>query len=126
MRMRRIRWLLRVANFGKRKKERLAIRQKKPGNSIRQFTTCLRSKLCSSYSLAVSTIAVSNQLICRSVQFGVLHAAVRFHGAVAPAESPKISFSLRGEEADHSVDSSPCALHSTVRDVLRRNCRVLR
>ena len=60
MRMRRIRSLLRVANFGKRKKERMAIRQKKPGNSIRQFTTCLRSKLCSSYSLAVSNSRIKS------------------------------------------------------------------
>src|SRR5437667_3112095 len=41
-------------------------------------------------------------------------------------KSPKISFSLRGEEPDHSVDSSPRALHSAVRDVLGCNCRVLR
>ena len=41
-------------------------------------------------------------------------------------KSPKVSFSLRGEEVDHSVDSSPCALHGAVRDILCRNCRVLR
>jgi hypothetical protein len=41
-------------------------------------------------------------------------------------KSPKVSFCLRGEEADHSVDSSPRALHSAVRDVFRCNCRVLR
>jgi len=41
-------------------------------------------------------------------------------------KSPKVYFGLRGEEADHSVDSSPRALHSAVRDILCRNCRVLR
>ena len=41
-------------------------------------------------------------------------------------KSPKVSFGLRGEEPDHSVDSSPCALDSAVRDILRCNCRVLR
>jgi len=41
-------------------------------------------------------------------------------------KSPKVSFSLRGEEADHSVDSSPRALHGAVCDVLGCNCRVLR
>ena len=41
-------------------------------------------------------------------------------------KSPKVSFSLRGEEADHSVDSSPRALHGAVRDVLGCNCRILR
>ncbi len=52
---------------------------------------------------------------------------MRFHGAVASAEKAlKVSFSLGGEEPDHSVDSSPRALHSAVRDVLRCNCRVLR
>jgi hypothetical protein len=64
------------------------------------------------------------------LQKGTIHRSARRRAfPLAPLrrlKSPKVSFSLRGEEADHSVDSSPCALHSAVRDVLRCNCRVLR
>jgi hypothetical protein len=51
---------------------------------------------------------------------------LRFYWRVAAAEKALRFVSLWHEEIDHSVDSSPCALHGAVCDVLGCNCRVLR
>ena len=128
MRMRRIRWLLRVANFGKR----MSIRQKKKtetrSDRLQQFlfetvfflfarsfdNSRIKRRIKSATDLQKCTIRPSAGR--RAFPLALLR----------PLKSPKVSSSLRGEEADHSVNSSPCALHSAVRNILRCNRSVLR
>src|SRR5207244_6229119 len=125
MRMRRIRSLLRAANFGKRKKERMAIRQKKPRKLDSTAYTMFAFETV--FSLFARSFDNSRIKSATDLQKCTIQRSARRRAfPLAPLrrlKSPKVSFSLRSKEPDHSVDSSPRALHSAVRDVLRRNCR---
>src|SRR5437016_4623785 len=128
MRMRRIKPLLRVANLGKRKKGRMAIRQKKP----RKLDSTVYTMFAFETVFFLFARSFDNSRIKSATDLQkctIRRSARRRAFPLAPLrrlKSPKISFSLRGEEPDHSVDSSPRTLHGAVRDVLRCNCRVLR
>ena len=50
----------------------------------------------------------------------------RMTAAKTLPKSQASEFDLGRERVDHSVHSSPCALHHTVRDVLRGNRRIFR